>query len=160
MHAHAVRVETHLGAGLPSFNVVGLADTEVRESRERVRAAIINSGFEFPAGRITVNLSPADIPKESGRFDLPIALGLLLASGQLAAPTDDGGSGQSAPDPALAELVLAGELSLTGALVPVAAPLVIALSVAREGAPRDVDPARGQRRASSLGARLAGIVGA
>lgn len=132
MHAHAVRVETHLGAGLPSFNVVGLADTEVRESRERVRAAIINSGFEFPAGRITVNLSPADIPKESGRFDLPIALGLLLASGQLAAPANDGGSGQSAPDPALAELVLAGELSLTGALVPVAAPLVIALGVASE----------------------------
>ncbi|MCH1990875.1 hypothetical protein L7Q18_31895, partial [Achromobacter xylosoxidans] len=80
LHAHAVRVETHLGPGLPSFNVVGLPDTEVRESRERVRAAILNSGFNFPAGRITVNLSPADIPKESGRFDLPIALGLLLAA--------------------------------------------------------------------------------
>ncbi|KRC70769.1 ATP-dependent protease [Achromobacter sp. Root83] len=132
MHAHAVRVETHLGPGLPGFNVVGLVDTEVRESRERVRAAIINSGFEFPAGRITVNLSPADIPKESGRFDLPIALGLLLASGQLAAPADESGTGPVAPDPALANLVLAGELSLTGALVPVAAPLVIALSVARE----------------------------
>ncbi|WP_291384095.1 magnesium chelatase domain-containing protein, partial [Achromobacter sp. UBA5777] len=199
MHAHAVRVETHLGPGLPGFNVVGLVDTEVRESRERVRAAIINSGFEFPAGRITVNLSPADMPKESGRFDLPIALGVLLASGQLAAPAQDGaqagrqqggGSGgdsgeQSvdrsagrsgelpgelpgehpgkdpdgpsnepagdsrgahasglagerradqprAPDPALSSLVLAGELSLTGALVPVAAPLVIALSVARD----------------------------
>ncbi|QVQ29080.1 YifB family Mg chelatase-like AAA ATPase [Achromobacter deleyi] len=131
MHAHAVRVETHLGAGLPSFNVVGLADTEVRESRERVRAAIINSGFEFPAGRITVNLSPADIPKESGRFDLPIALGLLLASGQLTASAD-GVAGQAAPDPALVQLVLAGELSLTGALVPVAAPLVIALGVARD----------------------------
>lgn len=151
MHAHAVRVETHLGPGLPGFNVVGLVDTEVRESRERVRAAILNSGFEFPAGRITVNLSPADMPKESGRFDLPIALGVLLASGQLAAPAQEGGqgerkrggdsSGQSgghpgdspgAPDPALSRLVLAGELSLTGALVPVAAPLVIALSVARD----------------------------
>ncbi|WMD22958.1 YifB family Mg chelatase-like AAA ATPase [Achromobacter seleniivolatilans] len=132
LHAHAVRVETHLGPGLPSFNVVGLADTEVRESRERVRAAILNSGFEFPPGRITLNLSPADIPKESGRFDLPIALGLLLASGQLAAPVDGGGPELPAPDPSLAGLVLAGELSLTGALVPVAAPLVIALSVARE----------------------------
>lgn len=159
MHAHAVRVETHLGPGLPGFTVVGLVDTEVRESRERVRAAIINSGFEFPAGRITVNLSPADMPKESGRFDLPIALGVLLASGQLAAPAQDGAqldrqrggrsSGDSgeqptelagdhradqprAPDPTLSRLVLAGELSLTGALVPVAAPLVIALSVARD----------------------------
>jgi len=132
LDAHAVRVETHLGPGLPSFNVVGLPDTEVRESRERVRAAILNSGFEFPPGRITVNLSPADIPKESGRFDLPIALGLLLASGQLAPPTDGEAPDARAPDPTLASLVLAGELSLTGALVPVAAPLVIALSVARE----------------------------
>ncbi|TRM49852.1 ATP-binding protein [Achromobacter sp. LC458] len=133
MHAHAVRVETHLGPGLPSFNVVGLADTEVRESRERVRAAILNSGFDFPPGRITVNLSPADIPKESGRFDLPIALGLLLASGQLSAPVAGQGEGQPrGPDPSLVDLVFAGELSLTGALVPVAAPLVIALSVARD----------------------------
>ena len=131
LHAHAVRVETHLGPGLPSFNVVGLPDTEVRESRERVRAAIINSGFNFPAGRITVNLSPADLPKESGRFDLPIALGLLLATGQLAAPASDDNAGV-APDPLLAGVVLAGELSLTGALVPVAAALVIALSVAQE----------------------------
>lgn len=133
MHAHAVRVETHLGPGLPSFNVVGLADTEVRESRERVRAAILNSGFDFPSGRITVNLSPADIPKESGRFDLPIALGLLLASGQLAAPAGGDVAGKPpAADQSLADLVFAGELSLTGALVPVAAPLVIALSVARD----------------------------
>ncbi|AHC46549.1 Mg(2+) chelatase family protein / ComM-related protein [Achromobacter xylosoxidans NBRC 15126 = ATCC 27061] len=138
-----MRVETHLGPGLPSFNVVGLPDTEVRESRERVRAAILNSGFNFPAGRITVNLSPADIPKESGRFDLPIALGLLLAAGQLAPREEgareegarEGGAGAAdaaAPDPLLAGLVLAGELSLTGALVPVSAALVIALSVARE----------------------------
>ncbi|MBQ2647978.1 MAG: ATP-binding protein, partial [Achromobacter sp.] len=135
LHAHAVRVETHLGPGLPSFNVVGLPDTEVRESRERVRAAIINSGFNFPAGRITVNLSPADIPKESGRFDLPIAVGLLLAAGQLAPPGEGAATEAAntpAPDPLLAGLVLAGELSLTGALVPVAAALVIALSVARE----------------------------
>src|SRR5690554_2798435 len=78
-----VRVEVHVGAGLPAFSVVGLPDTGVRESRERVRSAIVSSGFEFPAGRIVVNLAPADLPKESGRFDLPIALSVLLASGQV-----------------------------------------------------------------------------
>ena len=134
-HAHVVRVETHLGPGLPGFNVVGLPDAGVRESRERVRAAIINSGFEFPAGRITVNLSPADLPKESGRFDLPIALGLLLASGQLPEPPSAGDAGgkpsaMPASESMLARLVLAGELSLTGALTPVTAPLLIALGVA------------------------------
>ncbi|AUT47511.1 YifB family Mg chelatase-like AAA ATPase [Achromobacter sp. AONIH1] len=136
-HAHVVRVETHLGPGLPGFNVVGLPDAGVRESRERVRAAIINSGFEFPAGRITVNLSPADLPKESGRFDLPIALGLLLASGQLPGPPSAGDAGGKPPampasESILARLVLAGELSLTGALTPVTAPLLIALGVARD----------------------------
>lgn len=133
LEARAVRVETHLAPGLPAFNIVGLADTEVRESRERVRAAILNSRFDFPAGRITVNLSPADLPKESGRFDLPIALGVLLASGQLMPPElglDEGEPGRRpVPDTHLDTLVLAGELSLTGALVPVAAPLAIALSV-------------------------------
>ncbi|WP_454690755.1 YifB family Mg chelatase-like AAA ATPase [Achromobacter aloeverae] len=128
MDAPAVRVETHLATGLPAFTVVGLADVEVRESRERVRAAILNSGYEFPAGRITVNLSPADLRKESGRFDLPMALGVLLASGQVAMPASRGTDGG---DP-LARLVMAGELSLTGALVPVAAPLAIALGTARD----------------------------
>ena len=95
--------------------MVGLPDAGVRESRERVRAAIINSGFEFPAGRITVNLSPADLP-ESGRFDLPIALGLLLASGQLPEPPSAGDAGgkpsaMPASESMLARLVLAGELS-------------------------------------------------
>ncbi len=71
---------------LPSFTVVGLADVAVRESRERVRAAMQNSGFEFPAGRLTVSLSPADLRKESARFDLPIAVGVLLASGRIAMP--------------------------------------------------------------------------
>ena len=130
LEAPAVRVETHLAPGLPAFSVVGLPDAEVRESRERVRAAILNSGLEFPAGRITVNLAPADLPKESGRFDLPIALGVLLASGQVALPELQGRPAAAAP-PALAGLVLAGELSLTGALVPVAAALPIALAVAR-----------------------------
>ncbi|ALM83569.1 hypothetical protein ASB57_11855 [Bordetella sp. N] len=148
MEAPAVRVETHLSAGLPTFTVVGLADVEVRESRERVRAAILNSGYDFPVGRITVNLSPADLRKESGRFDLPMALGVLLASGQVVLPK---GSrlGVARPDAArpedavlqvqggdddLGHLVLAGELSLTGTLVAVAAPLAIALGTARDHA--------------------------
>lgn len=116
LQTHAVRVEAHLGAGLPLFTVVGLPDVEVRESRERVRAAIVNSGFAFPSGRVTINLSPADLPKASSRFDLPIAAGILLASGQIVAPSEEG-----------ACLVLAGELSLSGELVPVADPLAIAL---------------------------------
>lgn len=124
----AVRVEVHVGAGLPSFGLVGLADTGVRESRERVRSAIISSGYEFPPGRITVNLAPADLPKESGRFDLSIALGVLAASGQIAAPGTGSGPGV-VPD--LGNYVFAGELSLTGAVVPITAPLAIALSVAR-----------------------------
>jgi len=81
MAAPEVTVEVHLAAGLPSFTLVGLPDTEVKEARDRVRAAIQNANFEFPARRITVNLAPADLPKESGRFDLPIALGILIASG-------------------------------------------------------------------------------
>ena len=91
-HAHVVRVETHLG-GTAGLQRGRPARRRRAESRERVRAAIINSGFEFPAGRITVNLSPADLPKESGRFDLPIALGLLLASGQLPEPPSAGDAG-------------------------------------------------------------------
>jgi magnesium chelatase family protein len=81
--APLVRVEVHLGPGLPAFFMVGLPEAVVRESRERVRSALLTTGFIFPAGRITVNLSPADLPKEGGRFDLPIAVGILAASGQL-----------------------------------------------------------------------------
>lgn len=136
LDAPPVRVEVHLAAGLPAFNVVGLPDTGVRESRERVRAAVVNSGFDFPAGRLTVNLAPADLPKESGRFDLPIALGVLLASGQLALPELEPGRRvkTDAAPPVLDNLVVAGELSLTGALVPVAGALAIALGVARQQA--------------------------
>ena len=107
LDAPEVQVEVHLANGLPSFTLVGLADTEVKESRERVRAALANSGFVFPHNkRITVNLAPADLPKESGRFDLPIALGILAAQGQL--------------DPVkLAACEFAGELSLAGELRPV-----------------------------------------
>ena len=81
--APQVRVEVHLGSGLPTFLIVGLPEAVVRESKERVRSALVTTGFEFPAGRITVNLSPADLPKEGGRFDLPIAVGILAASGML-----------------------------------------------------------------------------
>ncbi|OJA23939.1 YifB family Mg chelatase-like AAA ATPase [Burkholderia ubonensis] len=89
-----VTVEVHLANGLPSFSIVGLPDLEVRESRERVRAALQNCGFEFPVRRITVNLAPADLPKESGRFDLPIALGILAA---LCAHLADAPDGRLAP---------------------------------------------------------------
>ena len=82
LEAPLVRVEVHLGPGLPAFFMVGLPEAVVRESKERVRSALLTSGFEFPTGRITVNLSPADLPKEGGRFDLPIAMGILAASGQ------------------------------------------------------------------------------
>ncbi|MGB6242680.1 MAG: YifB family Mg chelatase-like AAA ATPase [Castellaniella sp.] len=124
LHARAVQVEVHVGNGLPSFQIVGLPGAGVRESRERVRAAILNCGFDFPAGRITANLAPADLPKDSGRFDLPIALGVLLASGQVA--DKQGGS------PDVRHYVLAGELSLTGALMPADSALAIALAVARD----------------------------
>ncbi|NBS95878.1 MAG: hypothetical protein EBT08_06980, partial [Betaproteobacteria bacterium] len=83
--APAVTVEVHLANGLPSLQIVGLPDAEVRESRERVRAALQQAGFHFPTRRITVNLAPADLPKRSGRLDLPIALGILVASDQLPA---------------------------------------------------------------------------
>ncbi len=119
-----VQVEVHVGSGLPSFSIVGLPGAGVRESRERVRSALLSSGFEFPAGRITANLAPADLPKDSGRFDLPIALGVLLASGQVA---DTRGQ---APD--VRHYVLAGELSLTGSIASVDAALAIALSVVRD----------------------------
>jgi magnesium chelatase family protein len=112
--APPVTVEVHLGAGLPVFSIVGLPAAAVRESKERVRAALVNSGFEFPAGRITVNLAPADLPKEGGRFDLAIAIGILLASGQL----------QPARD--LDAIEFYGELALTGALRPVPGLLVAA----------------------------------
>ena len=83
LHAPLVHVEVSLSSGLPVFSIVGLPATVVKESKDRVRAALVNSNFDFPAGRITVNLSPADIPKRGGRFDLPIALGILLASEQI-----------------------------------------------------------------------------
>jgi magnesium chelatase family protein len=120
MDAPEVTVEVHLSGGLPSFTIVGLPETEVKESRDRVRAALVNARFEFPARRLTVNLAPADLPKESGRFDLPIALGILAASGQL-------------PANRLEEYEFAGELSLTGDLRPIRGALAMTYKAHRCG---------------------------
>ncbi|WP_028116536.1 YifB family Mg chelatase-like AAA ATPase [Ferrimonas senticii] len=109
--APAVVVETHLGGGLPSFTIVGLPEASVRESRERVRAALQTAGFTFPAARITVNLAPADLPKHGGRFDLPIALGILAASAQIDAKSLHNSE-------FYAELGLAGELRKVSGLLP------------------------------------------
>ncbi|HYG06149.1 MAG TPA: YifB family Mg chelatase-like AAA ATPase [Stenotrophomonas sp.] len=118
--APEVRVEVHLSGGLPSTQIVGLPEAAVRESRERVRAAILCAQFEFPARRITINLAPADLPKDGGRFDLPIALGILAASGQL-------------DRDALAGLEFVGELALTGELRPVDGVLPAALAAMQDG---------------------------
>lgn len=122
IEALPVSVEVHLANGLPAFNIVGLAETEVRESRDRVRAAILVSGFEFPNRRITVNLAPADVPKAAGHFDLPIALGILAASGQI-------------PQTVFSDWEFAGELGLTGELRAIrgALPLAIAACTADHG---------------------------
>ncbi len=109
LEAPLVHVEVHLASGLPNFSIVGMAATAVKESRERVRAALASCGFELPAGRITVNLAPADVPKEGGRFDLPIALGILSASGQLQPPVAEGTG-------AWDHLEIYGELALSGEL--------------------------------------------
>jgi len=103
IQAPLVTVETHIANGLPSLSIVGLPEASVRESKDRVRAALAQSGFEFPLGRITINLAPADIPKEGSRFDLAIALGILAASGQLEQAKLD-------------EFEFYGELALTGEL--------------------------------------------
>jgi magnesium chelatase family protein len=124
LDAPEVHVEVQLAPGLPSFTLVGLADTEVKEARERVRAALQQSGFNFPQNkRITVNLAPADLPKESGRFDLPIALGILAADGQIDATR-------------LAACEFAGELSLAGELRPVRGAVALALGARRGGSER------------------------
>ena len=83
IQAPLVTVETHLSNGLPHFSIVGLPEAAVKESKDRVRSAILSNGFEFPDRRITINLAPADLPKDGGRFDLPIALGILAATKQI-----------------------------------------------------------------------------
>ncbi len=119
MEALAVSVEVHLANGIPAFTIVGLPDAEVRESKDRVRAALQNAGFKIPSKRITVNLAPADVPKESGRFDLPIALGILAASGQI-------------PNRELDRYEYAGELSLSGELRPIRGALAMTFAMQRD----------------------------
>lgn len=118
--APAVTVEVHLANGLPSLSIVGLPEAAVKEAKDRVRAALLNARFEFPARRITINLAPADLPKEGARFDLPIALGILAASEQI-------------PASALEDHEFIGELALTGELRPVRGALTASLAV-RSGA--------------------------
>lgn len=121
-----VCIEVHLSAGLPSFAIVGLPDTEIREAKERVRSALLNSGFEFPAQRITINMAPADLPKGTASFDLAMALGIAQASGQLPAPTLD-------------QWLFAGELSLSGQLSSIRSPFALAVA-ARKEALRSIEP--------------------
>jgi len=118
--APLVTVETHLSFGLAGFFIVGLPEAAVKESRDRVRSALMNTHFEFPSRRITVNLAPADLPKEGGRFDLPIALGILAASGQI-------------PHESLEEYEFTGELALSGELRPVRGVLPVVLSAYQSG---------------------------
>ncbi len=120
VEAPAVSVEAHLANGLPSLALVGLPEAAVKESKDRVRSAILNSGFDFPARRITLNLAPADLPKDGGRFDLAIALGILAASGQV-------------PEAPLAQLECLGELALSGELRPVQGVLPAALAARNAG---------------------------
>lgn len=142
--APLVRVEVHLAGGLPAMSIVGLPEAAVRESKDRVRAALQNSGFDFPARRITVNLAPADLPKEGGRYDLPIAIGILAASGQL-------------PQEALPGHELAAELSLNGSLRGIRGALPAALASGEDErtlivAATDAAQAARASRAAVLGA--------
>ena len=139
--APEVTVEVHLGPGLPGFHIVGLPDTEVREARDRVRAALNHAHFEFPARRITVNLAPAELPKDSSRFDLPIALGILAASGQITVES-------------LAGQEFAGELSLNGELRPVRGALAMALSARGAGRSFVLPEGNAPQAALAEGARI------
>ncbi len=118
--APLVTVEAHLSNGLPSLSIVGLPEAAVKESKDRVRGALLTAGFEFPARRITINLAPADLPKEGGRFDLPIALGILAASGQIAGSD-------------LARFEFLGELALSGELRPVRGVLPVVIQAREAG---------------------------
>jgi magnesium chelatase family protein len=118
--APPVTVEAHIARGLPNFHMVGLPEAGVKESKYRVRSALLNSGFEFPRGRITVNLAPADLPKEGGRFDLPIALGILAATGQI-------------PKNKLADYEFTGELALSGEIHAIRGVLPVVLGAKKQG---------------------------
>ncbi len=135
--AYPVEVEVDISPGLPKYDTVGLPDAAVKESRERVRAAIVNTGFEFPAGRVTVNLSPADIRKEGSAFDLPIALGILRATGALRAGR-------------MEEFLFLGELSLDGRVKPVKGALPMAALSRERGFPGMVLPAENGAEAAVM----------
>jgi magnesium chelatase family protein len=143
MEAPEVRVEVHVGGGLDAFGLVGLPETTGREARDRVRAALKTSGYEFPHGRVIASLAPADLPKTGGRFDLPIALAILAASGQL-----------NPADLDAAECI--GELSLSGALRPVRGVLTAAMAATRAGRPVIVPEANAVEAALPRGARVHG----
>lgn len=141
LDAPLVGVEVHLANGLPGFSLVGLPEAAVRESKDRVRAAIINSGFRFPTRRITVNLAPADLPKDGGRFDLPIAIGILQAAGEIQVENLD-------------QQELLGELSLSGAIRPVLGALPAVLA-SRDADRELIVPAENTQEASLVsGARV------
>jgi magnesium chelatase family protein len=137
IEAIAIHVEVDVSFGLPSFTMVGLPDAGIRESRDRIRSAIRNSGFEFPPHRITVNLSPADVRKEGASFDLPIALGVLAASGRLARRDVD-------------DLLLIGALSLDGAIQPTRGVLPVATTARRGGYRGLLLPEDNQREAAAV----------
>jgi len=138
--APLVTVEVHSGGGLARVSMVGLPETAVREAKDRVKAALLNCGFAFPPGHITISLAPADLPKEGGRFDLPIALGILAASAQL-------------DDRRLGEYEFIGELSLGGELNPVKGVLPVAIEARRAGRKLVVPAANGAEAALSRGGR-------
>lgn len=144
MEAPLVRVEVDLCPGLPRFTIVGLAEAVVKESRDRVRAAIINSNLAMPDGRVTVNLSPADLPKEGGRYDLPIALGILLAYGQL-------------PADSLRRCEFFGELSLGGEVQGMQGALLAAVGAARVNHSIFVPHANVVEAALVTGCRIAAV---
>ena len=145
IEAFPVQVEVDVSFGLPTFAMVGLPDAGIRESRDRIRSAIRNSGYEFPPHRITVNLSPADVRKEGANFDLPIALGVLAAAGSVARRDVD-------------DLLLIGALSLDGAIQPARGVLPVAASARRNGYRGLLLPLGNQPEAAVVsGLRLYGV---
>ncbi len=141
IHAPLVTVETHLSNGMPQLSIVGLPEAAVKESKDRVRSALLNAGFDFPPKRITINLAPADLPKEGGRYDLAIALGILAASGQV-------------PAEALEKLECIGELALSGELRGVSGALTAAMACAKDNRALLLPQANGEEAAQYTGCNV------
>ena len=138
INAPLITVEIHLSNGMPGLSIVGLPETAVKESKDRVRSALLNAGFDFPPKRMTINRAPADLPKEGGRYDLAIALGILAASGQV-------------PAEALENIECIGELALSGELRPVNGSLTAAMACARDGRVLFLPHANGEEAAQYSG---------